>query len=164
MSPKGYMIGCFLVSLCHLVVWETKLRGFPIKSCKYWDHFRAILNAYRSVPWRLIPVASIPDSSWMTFVKKDDFSVNVTNTFQASVSYLSNPFSQKDFDTVWSYTDTVLSTKTSANIFNLVGFNKHCKWWLNCWGWTNGSHVPCHNFSISSKLIQNINFPTWIPD
>ena len=60
--------------------------------------------------------------------------------------------------------DDVLSINPSANVFVFGDFNIHHKDWSTYSGGTDGSGKLCHNFSISSYLIQMVNFPTQLPD
>ena len=67
------------------------------------------------------------------------------------------------FDSISSYIDDVLSINPSACL-SLEIFNTNDKDWLTYSGGTDRPGELCYNFSISNKLTQIVNFPSWIPD
>ena len=68
------------------------------------------------------------------------------------------------FDSISSNIDEVLSINPSANAFVLGDFNVHHNDWPTYSGGTDRPGELCYNFTISNKLPQIVNFPTWIPD
>ena len=68
------------------------------------------------------------------------------------------------FDSISSNIDEVLLINPSANGFVFGDFNVHHKTWLTYFGGTDWPGKLSYIFSISSDLIQMVNFPIWIPN